>query len=226
MEDVTGSSVADLVTDAFDTITPDETIAAARRRMESQTSRSLIVVEADRPVGIVQWRGLSQHDSDAAVRSVMATAIPILRADMSVSEVRDYLSGMDVDYDHLPVINEEGRLIGEVPRRLITKSETSTRSATEEAIGGAEADRSDVMRVHLEEGMKVVGARGNKLGTIDQVALNAEGHISHFTVKYGLLGRNSKRLPSDVLSDVSGDTATLSIDQQEFKMLADVGEQV
>jgi CBS domain-containing protein/sporulation protein YlmC with PRC-barrel domain len=226
MESMTSSTINDLVTTTIDTITPDEPISAARRRMESQTSRSLIVVEDDRPVGIVRWRGLAQIDGGEPVRSVMSTSIPVLRSTMSVLEARDYLSGTDVDYDHLPVIDESGTLIGEVPRQVLTKSETASESATGDAIGGAEADRSDVRRVHLEEGMKVVGEGGSKLGTVSEVDVTSDGNIGHFGVKHGLLGRHTKRLPADVIKTASGDTVHVSIGPMEFKMLADVGEEV
>jgi CBS domain-containing protein/sporulation protein YlmC with PRC-barrel domain len=224
MENIAPSSVDELIVESFDTITPDEPISAARRRMESQTSRSLIVVESDRPVGIIQWRGLAQYDSNTAVRSVMATDIPVLRTGMSVSEVRDYLAGRDVDFDHLPVVDDSGMLIGEVPRRAVTKGETATSSATGDAIGGAEADRSDVISVHLEKGMTVIGSAGKKLGTIDEVDVSAEGNVAHFTVKHGLIGSHYKRLPSDVIASADGDTVTLNIDKQEFGMLADIGD--
>lgn len=226
MESMTSSSISDLVTSTIDTIAADEPVSTARRRMESQTSRSLIVVEDDRPVGIIRWRGLSQLDSSEPVQSVMSTSIPVLRSDMSVLEAREYLTGTDVDYDHLPVIDESGSLIGEVPRQVLTKSETPTESATGDAIGGAEANRSDVRRVHLEEGMKVVGADGSKLGTVSEVDLTSDGNIAHFGVKHGLLIRHSKRLPADVIKSSSGDTVHVSIGTMEFKMLADIGEVV
>ncbi|HUG14467.1 MAG TPA: CBS domain-containing protein [Thermomicrobiales bacterium] len=225
MESTTSAMIGDLIVTLSDTISPDESISSARRRMESQTSRSLIVVESDRPVGIVRWRGLAQLDGTEPVRSVMATAVPVLRSDMTVMEARDYLAGTDVDYDHLPVIDDSGMLIGEIPRRAITKSETATDSATGDAVSGAEADRSDVQRVHLEEGMKVVGEGGSKLGTVSEVNLTSDGDIGHFGVKHGLLGRNSKRLPSDVIQSVADDTVQVRISPMEFKMLADIGEQ-
>jgi hypothetical protein len=74
--------------------------------------------------------------------------------------------------------------------------------------------------------MKVVGAAGKNLGTIDLVDLNSEGHIAHFTVKHGLLGRNAKRLPADVINRVEDNQVHLNLDQMEFKMLADVDESV
>lgn len=225
MENLTPTTVSDLIMEVTDTITPEDTVVIARRRMESQTSRSLLVVEADRPVGIVQWRGLAHHDGSEAIRSVMQTAFPVLRSDMSIEEVRGYLAELDVDIDHLPVIDESGMLIGEVPRGLITKMETATSSATEHVVAGPEEDRN-TPTVHLESGMKVVGVSGSKIGTVDEVDLNSEGNIAHFTVKYGMLGRHAKRLPADVIRSVDGDSVNLSLDQMEFKMLADVGEVV
>lgn len=228
MENVSSASIGDMITPSIDTITPDDTVTVAKRRMESQTSRSLIVVDGNRPVGVIQWRGLARHEGNQMVRDVMQTEFPVLRAGMSVDEVRSYLSGMDVDIDHLPVVDESGMLLGEVPRGMITKSETATNAATEAVVAGPDSDptRDSQPQVHLEQGMKVVGASGKNLGSVDQVDLSAEGHISHFTVKYGMLGRNSKRLPADVIGRVEGNELHLNIDQQEFKMLADVGEAV
>ena len=226
MENVTSASIGDMLTPSIDTITPDETVTVAKRRMESQTSRSLIVVDGNRPVGIVQWRGLARRDGSELVRDVMLTEFPVLRAGMTVDEVRAQLSGVDVDLDHLPVVDESGELLGEVPRGLITKSETATNAATEAIVAGPEADatRDNQPQVHLEQGMKVIGAAGKNLGSVDEVDLNSEGHISHFTVKYGMLGRHSKRLPADVINHIEGNEVHLSLDQPEFKMLADVGE--
>jgi CBS domain-containing protein/sporulation protein YlmC with PRC-barrel domain len=221
MENAGGARVGDLLVPEVDTITPNESVIVVKRRMESQTTRSLIVVEADRPVGVVQWRGLSQHDGDTTVRDVMLTEVPLLRAEMTIDEVRTYLAGMDVDLDHLPVVDDNGVLIGEVPRGAITKSESATTAATETVVAGPEQDR-DTPVVRLEKGMTVLGASGSKLGTIDEVDLTPEGRIAHFTVKHGLLTKHHKRLPADVIKAVDGDTVILNLDQPEFKMLADI----
>lgn len=223
MEDTT--TLADLVVPSTETISPDESVTVARRRMESQTSRSLIVVDGDRPVGIVQWRGLARQESGTTVRDVMLTEVPLLRSDMTIEQVRSAWSNTDVDLDHLPVVDDSGALIGEVARGTITKSETATTSATEQVIAGPDQDRN-APTLHLEQGMNVIGAAGKKLGSVDEVDLSAEGHISHFTVKYGMLGRHAKRLPADVINNVSDGEVHLNIDQLEFKMLADVGEDV
>jgi predicted transcriptional regulator len=193
----------------------------AKRRMESQTARSLVVVEDDRPIGLVQWRGINQIDGNATVRDVMLTEYPLLRAGMSVDEVREYLTGMTVDLDQVPVVDANGVLIGEASRSAITKSETATTGATQPAVSGPEQDR-DVPTLRLEQGMTVMGDAGHKLGTIEEVDLSPEGNIAHFTVKHGLLSKHFKRLPADVINTVDGDTVTVNLDSLEFKMLADI----
>jgi CBS-domain-containing membrane protein len=225
MENTTSSTVGDLVVPSTETISPDESVTVARRRMESQTTRSLIVVDGERPVGIVKWSGLSRQDAAVTVRDVMLTEVPMLRSNMTIDQVRDEWSRMDVDLDHLPVVDDSGALIGEVARGTITKSETVTSGATEQAVPGPEQDR-DVPTYHLEQGMNVVGISGKKLGTIDAVELSSEGHLSHFTVKHGMLGRHAKRLPVDVINNVTDGDVNLNIDQMEFKMLADTDEEI
>jgi len=225
MDNQTASVVGDLVTVTTETISPDESVTVARRRMESQTTRSLIVVEDDKPVGIVQWRLLARQESGTTVRDVMLTEVPVLRSDMTVEQLRGEWSSLDVDLDHLPVVDDSGSLIGEVARGAITKSETITTGATEQVVSGPDQDRA-VPTIRLEQGMNVMGASGKKLGTVDEVDLNPDGNISHFTVKYGMLGRHAKRLPADVINGVSDGAVNLALDQLEFKMLADVGEDV
>ena len=108
---------------------------------------------------------------------------------MSVDAVRDYLTGMDVDLDQVPVVDANGLLIGEASRSAITKSETATADATEAVVSGPDQDR-DAAIVHLEQGMTVMGDAGHKLGTVDAVDLSPEGNIAHFTVKHGLLTKH------------------------------------
>ncbi len=48
MDDVSAFDVDSLLVPDFDAITADETVRVARRRMEAETLRSLIVVDAER----------------------------------------------------------------------------------------------------------------------------------------------------------------------------------
>ncbi len=227
MENSPVSTVRDLLIPDVDTISPEDTVMSARRRMESQTVRSLVVVEDDRPVGVVRWRALGKLDGGTPIREVMETGVPTLSGDMAVDSLGDVLAGSDVDYDRFPVVDENGVLIGEVPRAAVTKRGVATDDATRPLQSMSEADEVvDAPALHVEQGMNVIGSDGDKLGTVDHVEVNAEGAISGFTVKHGLFGRHSKRLPVDVIVGTRDNDLLVTIGDTEFKMLADIGDEV
>lgn len=223
MENVQGSTVRDLLVPDVDTISPDDTVMSARRRMESQTIRSLLVVEGDRPVGVVRWRALGQADNMTPIRDVMQTGVPTLSVDTAVDSLGDVLAGSDVDFDRFPVVDENGVLIGEVPRAAVTKRGIATDQTTRPLQSMSDADEAtDAPALHVEQGMNVVGPDDDKIGTVDQVEVNAEGAISGLTVKYGLLGRHSKRLPVDVITGTRDNDLLVTVGSTEFKFLADI----
>lgn len=227
MESMSGSMIRDLVNPTAETISPEETVMTARRRMESQAIRSLLVVEGDRPIGLVSWRGLGQEDGSAQIRQVMQAGIPALTDSMSIDDAATMLAGSDVDFDQLPVVDDSGVLIGEVPRTAIMKRGVEADAATRPLQSMSAADEAtSAPAIHIEQGMNVVGADDDKLGSVDQVEVSAEGTIAAFTVKHGLLGRHAKRLPVDVIVGTRGDDLLVTIGQTEFKMLADVGDEV
>lgn len=223
MENAPISTVRDLLVPDVDTISPDDTVMAARRRMESQTVRSLLVVDGDRPVGVVRWRALGQADNTTPIRDVMQTDVPTLRADATIDSLGDALADSDVDYDRFPVVDENGALIGEVPRAAVTKRGVVTDDATRPLQSMSVADEATTApALRVEQGMHVIGPDEDKIGTVDQVELNYEGAISGFTVKYGLLGRHAKRLPSDVIIGTRDNDLLVTVGSTEFKFLADV----
>jgi len=227
MESVSGSMIRDLVNPVAETISPDETVMTARRRMESQAIRSLLVVENDRPIGLVSWRGLGQQDGGVPIRQVMQSGLPALTDDMSINDAASVLAGSDVDFDQLPVVNESGVLIGEVPRSAIMKRGVEADAATRPLRSMSEPDEAvSAPAIHIEQGMNVIGPDNDKLGSVDHIEVSPDGAISAFSVKYGLLGRHSKRLPVDVIAGTREDDLLVTIGQTEFKMLADVGEEV
>lgn len=223
MENTMASTVRDVLTPDVETISPDDTVMSARRRMESQTVRSLIVVEDGRPVGVVAWRSLGQLDGSTLIRDAMKTGVPTVRADTRVDALEHTLANADVDFDRFPVVDENGTLVGEVPRAAVTKRDVMTDEATRPLRSMSAADEAtSAPALHVEQGMTVVGPEGRKIGTVDQVELNAEGAISGFTVKHGLLGRHSKRLPVDVIVGTRDNDLLVTIGDTEFKMLADI----
>jgi len=236
--------ISNVTVSEVDTIRPDDPIRTARRRMESQTRRSLIVVEDDRPVGVVQWRDLMHEDNaDAPVRDFMVREFPVVSPGMTLSAARSRLG--QVDFDRIPVVDDSGRLIGEVPRSAvahyaeIADESSAAQLGTEPnrwgaASAGSVSGLGDAIPTpgitepgapSVASGMDVQGTGGKKLGTIDQIVLDQVGRLSAFAVKHGLLGRKHKRIPADLIEQIDGETVVLSIGPTEFNMLADLEDQ-
>ncbi|MDI3338936.1 MAG: CBS domain-containing protein [Sphaerobacter sp.] len=241
--------VADVIVEEVGTIRPDEPVRTARRRMEAQTRRSLIVVDEDRPIGVVQWRDIMRQEelpADAPVGDYMIREFPVLRADASLREARAQLG--DVDVDRLPVVDASGHLIGEVPRTALVQAgevresapaaehgaSTGGWSGADQAMAGG-ADQAGAAAgqgtarsgalARIEAGMAVKGINGRKLGTVNDVVVDPQGELSAITVRHGLFGRKHKRIPADTIDHVEGDAVFLSITGTEFNVLPDVEDE-
>jgi CBS domain-containing protein len=225
----------------IDTIGPQEEIRVARRRMESQTRRSLIVVEGDAPIGVIEWRGImreSEVPASSLVQDYMVREIPVLRPGMSLAEAQTYLG--QVDLDRIPVVDESGRLVGEVPRTALSHyggeadaaptmdsgkvhglaGDTDEIADTTRSDSATAVETSTASGTSIKDGMTVIGSGGSKLGTVDEVILEPSGEASAFLVKHGFISHKHKRINADVVELIDGDNVVLKIDQTEFKMLA------
>lgn len=216
------STISDLISDSMDTIEAHETVRAAQRRMESQTLRSLIVVDDNRPVGVVKWRDLRSADGDETVATHMTTDFPVLRSGMEITEAHGHLG--DVDFDNIPVIDENGQLQGQVPRGAIVHHEIDVDeneridTTGEPAFSGADDTGFD-----LRIGMDVIDAEENKLGTLTEMSDDpTTRRLAHLVVEHGLLRKKHKRLPADTVSRVDGDNVILGITKMEWGFLADI----
>lgn len=242
--------VSDVIVPDVDTIGPNETVRTARRRMEAQTLRSLIVVEDDRPVGVIQWRDIMRENevpADAPVADYMVREFPVLDVNLSLEQARSQI-GEEIDFDRLPVVDESGHLIGEVPRTALAQAGEVMESVPTAEEGAspaawprageavtATAERGADSHVHeaadagvfstIGSGMTVKGSNGRKLGTVDQVIVDPSGDLTAFTVQHGLFGRKHKRIPADLVRQVEDDAVVLSISATEFNMLPDVEDE-
>lgn len=214
--------ISDYVSDGLDTIESGETVRSAQRRMEAQTLRSLIVVDGDRPVGVVKWRDLRTADADSTVATCMTTDFPVLRHDMRVEDAHGHIG--DVDFDNIPVVDEEGRLVGEVPRGAVVHRETSSTEADHVAPGGAPVTTADAGPAwDIQAGMDVVDIDDDKLGKVTEVQTDPTTHrLSHFLVEHGLLRKKHKRLPVDTINRIEDGKVILAIGKTEFGFLNDV----
>lgn len=217
--------ISDLVSESLDTIETHETVRSAQRRMESQTLRSLIVVEGDRPVGVVKWRDLRKAEAENSVATCMTTDFPVLRRDMQIPEAHSHLG--DVDFDNIPVIDENGRLIGEVPRGAIVHHETVSESEDHVSANGEMANgAASGPHFDLRADMEVVDSEDHKLGKITEILSDPTTHrLSHITVEHGMLRKKHKHLPADTISRVDGDQVVLGITKMEWGFLSDVEDQ-
>ena len=218
------TTISNLISDSIDTIEAHETVRAAQRRMESQTLRSLIVVDGSRPVGMVKWRDLRSADNDQTVSAVMATDFPVLRRDMDIAEAHGHLGG--VDFDNIPVVDDNGDLVGEVPRGAIVHHEVvedddriDTRG--EPALAGANGNGYD-----LRTDMEVVDVDQHKLGKLTEMTDDpTTRRLSHIVIEHGMLRKKHKRVPADTIARVDGDNVVLGLTKTEWGFLADIEDQ-
>ncbi len=210
--------VSELVSNELDTIEPNETVRSAQRRMESQTLRSLIVVENHTPVGVIKWRNMRTANADDMVSAHMETSFPVLRATMLTSEASVEIG--DVDFDNIPVVDENGALVGEVPRSSLLQTD-----AVATPVDTIVAEENPML-LNLAADQTVVDAEGSKLGTLTEVVHDvATARIMQVVVQHGLLRKKHKRLPADTINTVSGDEVTLGITKTEWDFLPDDEDQ-
>ena len=89
-------------------VAPNTPLPVVKRRLEGETRRSLLVVDGDRPIGVVRWRDVSAvEDADRTVADVMLGEVPVVTPTTPLIEAREQVH--DVDFDLIPVVDEQGR---------------------------------------------------------------------------------------------------------------------
>ncbi|HVB63604.1 MAG TPA: CBS domain-containing protein, partial [Nitrolancea sp.] len=158
METVT--TVGQVMTPVHDIIRQDEEIRMARRRMESEAKRSLIVVDGDAPVGILEWRQMlrmSERPDEMLVSDFMTRDIPLLTQDMPIEAAGERLT--NVDLETLPVVDADGHLVGEVPRSVVFRRQESTEQVktNEPVVAGSPTAHEQGPLAQVSTGMTVNG---------------------------------------------------------------------
>ena len=210
------ATVADVMGPPIETVEPGTPLADVRARMETETRRSVVVAEAGRYLGVVRWRDLAPGAAGRAGDAI-GRDVPTLRPGDDLSDARDRLG--DIDLDLVPVVNERGMLVGEMPRERIVRRHAAVKEATAEVATTAGEDREHVVR--LAAGMAVVDAAGDKIGSVERVLTDAHGRITHLRLQRGLLGKPHTRLPVDLVASVAADTVTLSVGKEDVARLPD-----
>lgn len=135
---------------------PDETLRTAAQRMEKEGMGSLVVVEEDRPVGVLTDRDLVLHvlagrrdANEARVRDAVARPAVTIRADASLPDATDLMRRRRLR--RLPVVDSEGSLVG-----VITADDV-VRLLAEEVMGLARVAASQ-LPVGASVGAEAAGA--------------------------------------------------------------------
>jgi CBS domain-containing protein len=202
------------------TVTPETPAAVVRRRLEGETLRSLIVAEGRRPVGVVRWRDLGPEVEGRLAGEVMTTNLPVVRPEMTLAEARALVH--DVDVDLIPVVNDQGELVGEIHRAQLVLVEIERPEAEGPVATSSPTDEEPI--IHVVRGMDVEGADGDKIGEVDDVAQDELGRITHLVIRRGLLFKHRKRIPVDEIARVETDRIVLSITEDDVDRLPDLEE--
>ncbi len=209
----------DLMHDADNLIGADEPVRYAKPQFELETTRSLILVDGSGPVGLLtrqRVNGLGEAEWDLPARE-FAVPVPILSQTQPVSSARQGIASVDFEADRIPVVNDEGRLVGIVDREtLMREAET------------AHVDRGPVhirgnggRAVELRVGMTVRGVDEEKLGNVDDVIVN-RGTVGSFTISHGLLGRHHTQVTTEHIAAIDDHSVYLDFGKTEFDFLPDV----
>ena len=209
---------------------PSETIStgsspmAAKQRMQADMRvKSLIVVEGDRPIGMLRYNDVNQEGAlQSSIEELMMRDIPTVRAEQPLEELTGIMTQYDID--RLPVVDDSGALVGELPRASLTLGETH---GTESII--TEPRLSDTQSLQatpafdIRKDMVVVGTGGAKIGKVKEVLSDQlSGSLTHLVVHTGLIFGKDKSIPADLIDNVQGDEVCLKVDKSEVDMLPDL----
>ncbi|HEX4868963.1 MAG TPA: citrate synthase [Acidimicrobiales bacterium] len=117
-------TVAEAMTTPAVTALPSETIAEVAARMQERSKGSAIVLDGERPIGILTERDLVRFNAmgasaaDTKVSEWMTQPVDTASPDLSVQEA--FAAFKEHHYRHLPVV-EDGKLIGVVSLRSLTE---------------------------------------------------------------------------------------------------------
>lgn len=134
-------------TDLF-TLTPETSVASARRLVDVSGNDHLIVIEDGTLAGIVCDEDLRAADRDACVADCMTSPVLCISAETTLQEAVDIMGANDVDC--LPVVTG-AFLVGMVTRAALALAEQGAMTEPCDACGRAVAagGGSDTDELHL-----------------------------------------------------------------------------
>lgn len=213
-------SLDELLAPEIDSIEATEPASHARRRMDTNETRSLLVLEENRLAGIIRRNTLldvNSADLERPVAEFMSRDVPKFRRDQSVQEAHDSLGG-DINTEQVPVIDENGEMIGVINRNSLT--------GAMEPVGGSTQDGAEpIAQLPLENGMTVKASDGSSLGSLSEGDFKADGGVEFIIVEHGLVFKKHKRLPGDLVKGVDDGDLIVNMTSTEFGMISDMDDE-
>jgi CBS domain-containing protein len=179
------------------TLDATDAVRIARRRMEGDNVRSLVVLKNDRYFGVIDWHSVRRLSGAALSEPIEKHArrdIPTLTPYTTIAAAMSAFHKIDVAaHGLLPVINAAGRLEGLIERdefQGLMEDSAGTITVREDPVAhllrGADVPRA---------GAKVVSAEGRKLGSF-QRHVEDRGRPRWIEVQHGFLWRKRiRRVP-------------------------------
>jgi CBS domain-containing protein len=203
-----------------DSIESGEPASHAKRRMDTNETRSLLVVDDGQLIGLIRRNSLlkiSDEELEKPVSEFMTRDVPQVKQSQSVEDAHASLGG-DINIEQVPVLDENGSLVGVVNRPDLAAASASAATP----YGG---DNPPADRIPVEQGMTVKDSTGSKLGEVAEVNFQADGGVEFLTIEHGLIFKKQKKFPGEVVDRVEGDELLLAISSTEFGMVKDLGEE-
>lgn len=214
------NTLDELFAEEVDSIEASEMTSHARRRMDTNETRSLLVVENGQLVGIIKRNALldlSDDQMEKPAGEFMSKDVPRIQRSQSIEEAHAALGG-DINIEQVPVLDESGNLVGVINRSDLVAARSQTPSASP-----GEAPPTE--RIPVEKGMTVKDSDGSKLGDVAEVSFATDGGVEFLTIEHGLIFKKQKQFPGEVVDRVEGDELLLRITSLEFGMVKDLGEE-
>ncbi|MEX2425489.1 MAG: CBS domain-containing protein, partial [Thermomicrobiaceae bacterium] len=200
-----------------DSIASTDPASHARRRMDTNETRSLLVIDEGRLLGIVRRNALINESPSSLERPVsefMSTDVPTVTRDQSVNDAHDKLDG-DINTEQIPVVDGNGSIVGVINRSDLT--------GAMEPVGGSTVDGGPTAsRMPVENGMTVKDSEGSNLGSVAEADFEVDGDIEFLVVEHGMIFKKKKRLPGETVRGVEDGDLHLAISSREFGMVKDL----
>jgi hypothetical protein len=213
--------VADFLYPVSGTVHANEPLHRIRQRARAGGFASIIVVDQNRPVGLIRWSEIDRVTTipeTSLARDIMLADGPALtrRTPVLEAQVNLDLTGMD----RLPVVDNDGMLIGVFATTTVKETAQMEHDNTDQAMHDSLEDGMGRQAFTVYPGMEVYASDGDRVGLVDRLFLES-GTVVGFLVAYSEDDPRHKYLGVDVVEELFNETVILSIAAAAFKRLPD-----